>query len=259
MTDHPTDDPTDDPTDGPTDEWPVDPPGDPAGPGPTEPGSGFPDADAIERALGTEIDKPKKKGKKKKGKKVVVQQVTPPWVRWAAIGTALVIVALAAVALTQRQHADDVTAQARDRRTAERVAGEFSETLFTFDAAHPTANLDRLRVLATKAYQPKVDDARQSALAGGSSAAQQASMRSRVTDVYLTELDGDQARAVTRADWQLVASQQTLVLDLYLRIDLKREGGSWKVDTVSAITAKQPPGATSTTTPNPSSTTTAAP
>jgi hypothetical protein len=244
VTDQPTDAPIPEPTDAPSN--PTDDP--------------IQIAQADEPVdVPADVDKPKKKGKKKKGKKVVVQQVTPPWVRWAAIGTALVVIALAVAAFTQRQHADDVTAEAHDRTAAERVAGEFSETLFTFDAAHPTANLDRLKVLATKAYQPKVDDARQSALAGGSSAAQQASMRSHVTDVYLTELDGDQAHAVTRSEWQLVASDQTLVLDLYLRIDLKREGGSWKVDTVSAITAKQPPGATPTTAPGASTSTTAGP
>jgi hypothetical protein len=234
VSDQPTDEAADEPTD--------------------EPVSEIPTVETIERVLGAEADKPKKKGKKKKGKKVVVQQVTPPWVRWAAIGTAAVVIVLAVVAVTQRQHADDLTATARDRTAAERVAGEFSETLFTFDAAHPTANLDRLKVLATKAYQPKVDDARQTALAGGTGAAQQASMRSHVTDVYLTELDGDHAHAVTRAEWQLVASDQTLVLDLYLQIDLKREGGSWKVDTVSAITAKNPPGTTTPTTASPTTT-----
>ena len=104
--------------------------------------------------------------------------------------------ALAIVAVQQGRHADDVTSQAHDRVAAERVAGEFSETLFTFDAATPTAHLDRLRQLATKAYQPKVDEARQTALAGSSAGAAQASMTAHVTDVYLTELSGDQAHAV---------------------------------------------------------------
>ena len=57
-------------------------------------------------------------------------------------------------------------------------------------------------------------------------------MTAHVTDVYLTELSGDRAHAVTRSDWVLTASGQTLALDLYLQVDLRHEGGTWKVDTV---------------------------
>jgi hypothetical protein len=233
---------------------PTDPPFDDLG---DEHASDIPDVETIERVLGTEIDKPKKKGKKKKKTKVVVQHVIPTWVRWAAVATAAVVITLAVVAVSQRRHADDVTGEARDRTAAERIAGEFSQTLFTFDAARPTANLDRLKALATKAYQPKVDDARQTALAGSTGDTTEAAMSAQVTDVYLTELQGDEAHAVTRSDWVLKAGGQTLELDLYLLVDLKREGGAWKVDTVSALTAKQPPGATPTTEPGAATSTTA--
>jgi hypothetical protein len=199
--------------------------------------------------------KDKKKGKKKK-RKVVVQEVVPTWARVAGAVAVLLVVLLAVTTYTQRNHADDLRSAARDRTAAERVAGEFAETLFTFDGAHPTASLDRLKQLATSAYQPKVDEARQTALAGGSQGQTQANMTAHVTDVYLTELAGSQAHAVTRADWVLNASGQTLALDLYLRIDLKREGGSWKVDAVTALTAKEPQSATtSTTTPGATPTT----
>ncbi len=258
MTDEPT--PTDEPTDEPTvePERRADAPLDPSGL--AGPADGLEDddedEDRVEAGGRTDIydaleaaadAKPKKKGKKKKTK-VVVQQVTPAWVRWAGIATVVVVAALAIVAVQQSRHADDVTSEAHDRTAAERVAGEFSETLFTFDATSPTAHLDRLRQLATKAYQPKVDEARQTALAGGTTGATQASMTAHVTDVYLTELSGDQAHAVTRSDWVLTAGGQTLSLDLYLQVDLKRDGGTWKVNTVSALTAKQPTAATTTTT-----------
>ena len=249
---------TDEPTDAPMPPEPSEPtepaaPTEPVEPAePVEPTDAPDIYDALEAAA---VDKPKKKGKKKKTK-VVVQQVTPRWVRWAAFATVVVLAGLAIVAVQQGRHADRVTAQAHDRTAAERVAGEFSETLFTFEAAKPTAHLDRLKELATKAYQPKVDEARQTALAGSTAGASQASMTSHVTDVYLTELTGDQAHAVTRSDWVLTAGGQTLDLDLYLQIDLRREGGTWKVDTVSALTAKQPKGAATTTTAPASGTTT---
>lgn len=201
------------------------------------------------------VKKKKDKDKKKKAKKdkvvettVVVEEVTPGWVRWAAAAMALVLIVLAVVAVQQHGRADDAKAERRDRKAAEIVAGDFAQTLFTFDGSDPTASLDKLKRLATAAYQPKVDDARQTALAGKGEGDTTAAMTARVTDVYLTELDGDEAHAVTRADWLLNASGQTLALDLYLRIDLKREGGAWKVDTVSALTAKQPPGSTTATT-----------
>jgi hypothetical protein len=208
-----------------------------------EPASGVDDAAGPKKA--------KKKGKKKKRTTIVVEQVVPGGVRWVGAVAGLVIVALGATTLSQAGRVDDLQGQARDRTDAARVAGEFTETLFTFDGADPTANLDRLKELATKAYQPKVDDARQTALAGGTEGQTEAAMSAHVTDVFLTELDGDRAHAVSRADWLLEAGGQRLGLDLYLRIDLERVGGTWKVDEVTALTAKQPGGSsTSTTAPS---------
>jgi hypothetical protein len=229
------------------------------------PGSDAPLSDEDTGEIGGDVDgvaKPKKKKGKKKGKKTVVVEVVPSWVRWAAVATALVLVALAVVAVGQSGRVSDLKAEARDRKAAERVAGEFAETLFTFDSSSPTANLDRLKDLATDAYKPKVDDARQTALAGSTQGGSQASMTARVIDVYVTELDGDTAHAVTRAQWLLNAEDQTLTLDLYLQLDVKLQDGRWKVDTVNAIAAKQPAGSvpggtTSTTAPGATSTTVA--
>src|SRR5581483_5061752 len=125
---------------------------------------------------------PTPKPKKKKGKKkpkVVVQEITPAWVWWGAAVAALLVVVALTAAVLQWQRADDAAAERHARQAAGEVAGEFSQTLFTYDAANPTASLDRLRQLATTAYQPKVDSARQTA-AGSPAAANQLNMSAQV-------------------------------------------------------------------------------
>jgi hypothetical protein len=169
------------------------------------------------------------------------------------LGVALIVV-LATTTLVQGHRAGDLRSEARDRTAAERVAGEFAEALFTFRSAKPTANLDRLQALATKAYKPRVDAARKLAVTEQVPPDQQLTSQTRITDVYLTEIDGDSAHAVTRGSWDVSSGDEHAALALYLRIDLKKEKGTWRVDSANGITAR--PAATDSSSPSaaPSST-----
>jgi hypothetical protein len=166
---------------------------------------------------------------------------------WVPIVAVLVVLALAITAVHQWRRADEATSAAHDRTAAERVASEFGETLFTFVPTNPTGSLDRLKQLATTAYQAKVEDARRTAVAAGTSGQATSSMTNKVLDVYLTDLAGAHARAVTRSDLVLKVSGETAHIDLYLQYELQKVKGEWKIDTVNALTTKAPQGATSTT------------
>jgi hypothetical protein len=154
-----------------------------------------------------------------------------------AIGAQLVGV-LAVTTVVQGNRASDARAEARQRTAAERVAGEFAEVLFTFQSTKPTANLDRLQALATAAYKPRVDAARKVAVTDQIPGEAALSSTTHITDVYLTEIDGDTAHAVTRGTWEVSSGAERAQLALYLRIDLRREHGTWKVDAANGITAR---------------------
>ncbi len=175
--------------------------------------------------------------------------------RLVAVIGALLIVVLAVTTFLQGHRASDLQSTAHSRTAAERVAGEFAEALFTFQSTKPTANLDRLKALATDAYKPRVDAARKVAVTDQVSGQQQLTSVTHVTDVYLTELDGSTAHAVTRASWTVSSGSQTAALALYLRIDLKKEHGQWKVDDANGVTAR--PAASDSSTPTSTTTTTA--
>jgi hypothetical protein len=155
----------------------------------------------------------------------------------AAIG-ALLVVVLAVTTVLQGNRANDLRSDVHQRTAAERVAGEFAEVLFTFQSTKPTANLDRLQALATKAYKPRVDAARKVAVTDQVPGQQALTSTTHVTDVYVTELDGDTAHAVTRGTWDVASGAEHAQLALYLRIDLRREHGQWKVDAANGITAR---------------------
>jgi hypothetical protein len=154
-----------------------------------------------------------------------------------AIAVVLVVV-LAITTVLQGSRASDLRSEAHDRTAAERVAGEFAEVLFTFRSTKPTANLDRLQALATKAYKPRVDAARKVAVTDQVPGQQSLTSTTHVTDVYLTDIQGDSAHAVTRGTWDVSSGSEHAELALYLRIDLRREHGTWKVDAANGITAR---------------------
>jgi Mce-associated membrane protein len=171
-----------------------------------------------------------------------------------AIGAVLLIV-LAVTTVLQGNRASDLRSKAHDRTAAERVAGEFAEALFTFQSAKPTANLDRLKELATTSYKPRVDAARKVAVTDQVSGKQELTSTTHVTDVYLTEIDSDSAHAVTRGSWEVSSGSERAALALYLRIDLKKQHGQWKVDSANGVTARPAASDTSSPTPAPTSST----
>lgn len=245
---------TDLPSDPSTPDRPVGPTPDPVPTAKPEP------AVAPEPALTAEPGEPKPKKKKgKKKRKVVVEEVTPAWVRPAAIVAVVLLGVAAFVAVRQTGTAGDLRHDAKDRTAAERTAGQFTATLYTWTSTDPTASLDDLESLSTAAYRPRISEARQSALAPDAKGAPEGRSTATVTEVYLTDLHDGTAHAVARADWELTSGDEHLGIDLYLLFDLKREGGRWKVDEVRSLATKPLTGDAPGTSPSTTSPSTTAP
>ena len=159
------------------------------------------------------------------------------WPRMAAAIGAVVLVVAVVLALVEWRHADAVGASAGDRTDASQVAGTFTQDLLTFDSTQPTAQLNRLKAMATTAYEPKIAQARQAALSGSTSSVQ-TKATAEITQVFLTDVSGDRASAVCEATWELTsAGQLSPPLDFYVKIDLRKVAGTWKVNNVLGLAA----------------------
>jgi hypothetical protein len=158
------------------------------------------------------------------------------WQAGAGAGAAVVVVAVV-FAVTQWRDADSLNSSAQDRLAAQRTAGTFSEDLLTIDSSNPGPSLDRLKSLATSSYQPKIAAAQQAAVARSSSSVRTTTTAS-TRDVFLTEIVDDQASAVCDERWLVTSNgRPSAPLDFYVKIDLRKVSGAWKVNGVSGLTA----------------------
>lgn len=207
-----------------------------------------------------EVDEPRQPVVEPRGMVVVVK---PKLILTAVAG--LAVIAVLAVLFFQwrsaADEADDLKAESDDRQAASLVASDFAQTMLTLDTANPAGNLERLRSLATGNYQSRVDQVRNSVLSQPAPGQPQEQLKTtaQVDSVFIKDVSGDDASAVCLASWILATASQTAPpIQVYLELNLKREGGSWKVDDVPGIgTRRASTGATSTTTPAPETSTTA--
>ena len=186
--------------------------------------------------------KAKTDGVGKKGKKGGKR-----WKRWRALFLLASLVAVIAIvfAVLQWRRADHASSKGHTRLAAARVAGQFAQILLTFDSNNPAGSLDGLQRLATPAYQPRVNSARGAAGAAQPPSAGHSTTTAEVENVYLTELSSGTAHAVTQVSWVVATNGQSAPpVEFWLQIDLKRLGGTWKVDNVNGIAARSPNGST---------------
>lgn len=237
------------------------PSGDPPASTPTAPKTeaAAPDADEV-------APKKKKKKKKKKAKGPEPEPIQPiPGFAVAAIAVAAVaviaLIAVTVVGVVQWRRADHASSQHNDRLNAAQTAGTFGEALLTYDSVNPTATLNRLKAMATAAYQPRIEQARKDALTGPSQQGAKTTSTAHAENVYVTEVAGQSADAICQTSWVVSsAGQSAPPVEFYLKVGLKKQGGAWKVDSVSGLAAQQPGGTTTPTTPtSPTTTPTTAP
>lgn len=154
-----------------------------------------------------------------------------------AVLFAAVAVFLAFVATSLQGELDD---EREERRAVGRVAGTFSEAILTFDVDDLDATRERVLELATGDFAREFEEG----FAGLAELVQTASSSARATvdDVFVGEIDGGEASAITVVD--LVAdgpSGPRSVADTYLRLSLVRVDGEWRVDGVTSLNFAQAP------------------
>lgn len=152
-----------------------------------------------------------------------------------AVLFAAAAVLLAFVATSLKSELDDERA---DRRAVAGVAGSFSEAILTFDGDDLEATKERVLGLSTGGFAEEFE----ASFAGLAELVQTASSSARATvdDVFVGDIDGGQATAITVVDLAAdgPAGPRT-VADTYLRLSLVRVDGDWKVDGVTSLNFAQ--------------------
>ena len=155
-----------------------------------------------------------------------------------AVSLALLFAVVAAVlgVLVASGAGDD--GDADDVRAA---AGRFAEVAFTYDYRDPEDNRRRVADLSTPGFEEEYSRA----FAGLTGLVEQvqSSSRATVNDVYVAEVDGSSALAVASVNLDLEGSAGPRTFyDVYVRIELQRLEGEWKVNDLAAITVPDATG-----------------
>ncbi len=154
-------------------------------------------------------------------------------------GVALWGAAMLAIAVLSFVRADHLESARDDRQAAASVAGQFASATMSYDHRDLEGSLQAVTDLATAEYaetyqnaffeelQPVVDELR-------------ARGRVHVRDVFISDLSDDTATAVVSFDAVIRSTIGTRRLaGSYVRIDLKKQGGSWKADDLTFLATTQ--------------------
>lgn len=116
-----------------------------------------------------------------------------------------------------------------------RRAGEFGEALVTYDYRDPDAHRSAVLALSTGSFRQEYEDAFDQGLAQIITDVE-ATSTGFVKDVYVSELDDEQAQAIVVVDIEHSGSGGPRTLyDVYFRLTFVAVDGSWKVDQVTDL------------------------
>jgi Mce-associated membrane protein len=167
--------------------------------------------------------------------------------RWPmALAAALLVVAtfLGVLAAQFKAQLDEERGRRQD---VEEVAARFATSFFSYDYRTLEANLDSIRDDATAKFGNDYERFFRSNVVTLVTELK-AQSRGAVTDVYLGEIDTDEADALVVLNVERQgAGGRIPVAGTYLALDLVRVGGHWKVDNATSINLTAP--GTSTATP----------
>lgn len=144
----------------------------------------------------------------------------------------LVAIGLGTLVLVERHQAHDARATRDDRIAASQAAGSFSQALFTFDSSSPSSNLADVQAMVVPALRPKIAQLRSTA-APGTAPGAAVSFTASTDQVFVSEPEDGSLNALCSVDVTAVSAGKAVPLPLYLQLGMKREGGKWKVETVS--------------------------
>jgi Mce-associated membrane protein len=175
-----------------------------------------------------------------------------PWRAVAAV-LAVLLVLTAAVAGVEWRKASDSSSKESTRHDVEAAAGGFAEALLSYDYTDLIGARDRVVGLATDSFAQQYTAGFSSGL-GNQITSLQATAKATVRTVYVSDVNGDNAKAVVAVDTEVHSSSSTQRhLGQYLDLALVRQGGKWRVDTVTYLGSlddqtSPAPGSTTTTT-----------
>lgn len=167
-------------------------------------------------------------------------RAVPVAVALVVVSTALAVLAavLAARVDADRQERDDVR----------RVAGRFAEALLTYDFEHLDEAKERVLALSTGNFRQEYEQA----FEGGLDTLlreTQARSQATVTDIFVGEVEDGATSAIVVADARAEGSAGTRrTVSSYIRLELVKVEGRWRVDGVTNLNFGQEPAPTTTTT-----------
>jgi len=186
-----------------------------------------------------------------------------PAITVVAVATAAVLL-VAALALLlflvhEKSRADKLGAESDDIAAVQRIASEVAEKIARWNPTTEQADHDALAALTNgpilSQYEGTIKGLDASLPALGVT-----SIEATVEEVYVGQIQHDEAQVVVVADLDVKGSNSHTVPNHYLRVHLSRIGGTWKVDNVQDVNISLAAGAiastTTTTTPAETTTTT---
>lgn len=156
-----------------------------------------------------------------------------------AVLVAALLVA-SALAVWQTMRLADAEDDADRRLAAARAASEFTITLLSYDFEDLDAQADRIAELATEEFAEEFADAMDGGL-GSSIEELRARSTASVTDVMVSEVPGDRARAIVLADSEITSEAGSRSsTGTYLDVALVHLDGRWQVDDVRTVATQAP-------------------
>ncbi len=153
----------------------------------------------------------------------------------AALVTLCVL--LAVLSIVQWRRANGLAGDATARRQVMTTAGAFGEALLSYNFSELSDARDRVLRYATKRFGSQYAETFRAGLQTIITRLE-ASAEATLRDVYVTEIDGDDAKAIVVLDSKVRSSAGVReLIGSYLEMVLKRESGAWKVDAVTAVAA----------------------
>lgn len=194
--------------------------------------------------LASEPDEPKTEGShlagRLEGARAAVARLRRDGASPRVAATLVLLLVLATVlGALQWRRAGGLASDAKTQRDIATTAAAFGEALLSYDFDDLSAARDRVVNLATEDFGKSYSETFRAGLRTIITRLK-ATAEATVRDVYVTEASADKAKAMVVLDSKVRSSAGVRELvGSYLEMELRREGGTWKVDAVTAVAAAQ--------------------
>lgn len=153
---------------------------------------------------------------------------------------AVALICALALAGWQTQRLGDLESDVDRRADAARTAGEFTLALLSYDFESLDDQTETIADLATEDFATEFSDAMDRGL-GASITELRARSEASVSEVMVSEVPGDRARAVVIADSEITSEAGNRAsTDTYLDVSLIYLDDRWQVDDVRTIATDSP-------------------